>query len=113
MPKPCDCPRVHRTVGRENLTVVFGGSSAALQYPLGGEWYSHPALGECKEGKPLGTDGCSWKGTVTKAINATCLYGLIDAEVESLAPACFSGCPQGTTNRSAPCYLRCFENVTL
>lgn len=37
----------------------------------------------------------------------------IDAEVESLAPACFSGCPQGTANRSAPCYLRCFENVTL
>ena len=47
---PVAGPRVHKAVGRENLTVVFESTPQAKQYPTGGIWYSHPAGGECAAG---------------------------------------------------------------
>jgi hypothetical protein len=112
IPKPCDCARVHKTVGRENLTVVFTGENAA-QYPVGGEWFSAPANGECVPPHTVGDgSGCTWSGKVTKAVNASCMYQMIDAAVEQMAPKCFQNCPQ-PKNKTSNCYLGCFANVTL
>jgi hypothetical protein len=40
-----------------------------------GEWYSHPEMGECKDGAFVGDgSGCSWRAIgIDKAINASCL----------------------------------------
>ena len=116
MPKACDCPRVHKTVGRENLTVVFGNPQTdpqAAQYPTGGEWYSHPTAGRCTGGHTVGDgSGCTWEGKVAKVIEAKCMYKLVDANIEAMGKACFDSCPQ-PSNRTSSCYLSCFSNVTL
>jgi len=112
-PKPCDCPRVHKTVGREDLSVVFAGSSMAKLYPLGGEWLSRPTKGMCTAGHHVGDgSGCTWEGAVNKIIQARCMYKLVDAFVESRAPNCFGKCAV-PLNKTGDCYLGCFANVTL
>ena len=42
-PPVCNCDRIYKSVGRENITVSEGpGYDQA-----GGLWFSHPKLGEC------------------------------------------------------------------
>jgi hypothetical protein len=61
----------------------------------GGEWYSHPAAGQCTGDQRIG-DGsnCTYRLIETsQTIKASCLYELFDTTVESYNPTCFSGCP--------------------
>lgn len=59
-------------VGRQNLSNTYGLGSAVA--PVGGDWFSTPAMGECADGAPLGTNGCTWKvHQTTKAIKAYCM----------------------------------------
>eukprot|EP00037_Helgoeca_nana_P013502 m.124234 g.124234 ORF g.124234 m.124234 type:complete len:426 (-) comp22069_c0_seq1:30-1307(-) len=110
VPPPCDCPRVHMTVGRENLTRTYGGNSGDVD-PVGGDWFSHPTGGQCAQGAPLGTAGCTWRVIDTKrVIKASCMYETVDAAVEKLGAACFNACPQ-PTNHTSTCYLGCFTKV--
>lgn len=89
-PPACNCSRVHKTVGRENLT----SSSGHGHYPAGGEWFSHPVEGECVDGHYVGDgSGCTWRVVGrNKIINATCMYKHLDQNVESYDPSCFSAC---------------------
>lgn len=108
-PPACNCTRVHQTVGRENLTSGSYGS----HYPAGGEWYSHPVEGECVDGHYVGDgSGCTWRVVKrNKVINATCMYGHIDKNVESHDPSCFSACPQ-PGNVTSNCYLKCYSDAS-
>jgi hypothetical protein len=81
---------------------------------LGGYWYSMTTGGgECKNGAPVGTDGCKWRLVETKAYkNATCVDTHSDAAVEIYGKACFDTCPR-PLNRTTDCYLNCYKNVLL
>ena len=113
-PKHCDCPRAQAQAGRENLTAVFSGSSAAAgaKYPVGGEWDSTPAAGECAPGHvPGDSSGCAWRLVeTTKIVNASCMYRTLDTAVEALTPACFAACAQ-PSNVTSACYLGCFNTA--
>ena len=113
-PTHCDCPRAQAQAGRENLTAVFSGASAGAlaKYPVGGEWYSTPAAGECAPGHAAGdSSGCAWRLVqTTKIINASCMYRTLEAAVEALAPACFAACPQ-PSNATSACFLSCFNTA--
>eukprot|EP00039_Didymoeca_costata_P001714 m.54494 g.54494 ORF g.54494 m.54494 type:complete len:381 (-) comp10931_c1_seq3:39-1181(-) len=103
----CDCDRVHRTVGKRNLT-----SSSYSHYVTGGEWYSHPEAGECKGNAKIGDGGCTWRVVAEKrVINATCMYKHIDETIEAHDPSCFQACPQ-PNNMTSTCYLECFSRAT-
>ena len=109
-PASCDCPRVHKTVGRENLTVTYQGMTS--MHPAGGVWFSHPEEGECKNGASLGTDGCTWRvAKRSQIINASCMYEHVDGAVEAKDPSCFSACPQ-PKNVTSNCYLKCYSDAT-
>jgi len=113
---PCECARVHQTVGRENLTAASGSSSQARAYhPAGGEWLSHPGAAECRPGAVLGTAGCAWRRVgAPVAVNATCVYDRIDANVEGFNKKCFDGCPTlpgGGYNRTGDCYSECYSKA--
>jgi len=110
--KPCDCERVFKAVGRENITEVFSGRWGS-NYPLGGEWYSHPTAGECTGEQRLGDDsGCTYRVLeTTRAINASCMYQVYDASIESYNPDCFASCPQ-PHNVTSTCYLGCYSKTT-
>jgi len=108
---PCNCSRVHKTVGKENLTVSLSGYKGS--HPAGGEWYSHPAAGQCLDGHYVGDgSGCTWRVVaMDRVINATCMYGHLDANVVNNDPSCFRGCPQ-PTNVTSDCYLQCYTKAT-
>ena len=110
-PPPCNCSRVHKTVGRENLTVTFAGFHS--MHPAGGVWFSHPAQGECKEGQYVGDgSGCSWRVVQTsKIIQAKCMYAHMDSNVENHDPSCFSSCAQ-PHNVTSDCYLSCYDKAS-
>lgn len=44
---------------------------------------------------------------IKKAINATCLYRHIDANIEAVGKACFGQCPADPTGMT-DCYLKCY-----
>lgn len=102
----CNCSRVHKTVGKENISLMHN-------YAAGGEWYSHPSDGECKNGHFVGDgSGCTWRHVqTTSAINASCLYDRVDAAVEAKDPSCFQQCPPH--NRSTDCYNTCYYKTIL
>ena len=53
-------------------------------------WYSTRAGAQCAPGKPLGTDGCSWRLIETKGYyNATCVDDWADAAIETHGKGCF------------------------
>lgn len=109
----CNCPRVQQTVGRENLTSSRPSSHSTNSYhAAGGEWYSHPAAGECGPGHHVGDgSGCAWRVVAqNKAINATCMYRRLDANVESHDSSCFAGCAQ-PHNVTSTCYLKCYSDA--
>lgn len=79
--------------------------------PAGGSWFSYGNMGQCKDGTDLGTDGCTWIAkTITKAINATCLYKHIDDNIEAANATCFKACPPDPT-RMSDCYLECYNTA--
>ena len=81
-------------------------------HPAGGEWYSHPAAGECAAGKPLGHNNCTWRMVQRQAaINASCMYERIDSAVVATGPSCFHACPQ-PNNVTSDCYLKCYYETT-
>lgn len=49
---------------------------------------------------------------IKKAINATCLYRHIDANIEAAGKACFDQCPPDPT-RMSDCYLKCYCTADL
>jgi hypothetical protein len=114
--KPCNCSRVHTTVGRQNLSTAYGpshggGGKYGPSYK-GGLWYSNPAAGQCKEGEAVGDNGCTWRVVgIQKAMNATCMYNNIDAYVEVSDATCFGACPQ-PKNVTSECYLKCYSDAT-
>lgn len=106
----CECPRVHKAVGLEDLELAYHGQTS--MHPAGGLWYSHPKLGQCAKGEVLGTNGCTWRVIeLSRAINATCMYKQIDRVVEKANEACFNACPQ-PTNETSTCYLKCYSDST-
>lgn len=69
--------------------------------------------GECKDGAPVGTDGCTWRMIEAKSYkNATCVDSYADAAVEQYGKVCFDTCPQ-PLKRNTDCYLDCYRNVLL
>lgn len=108
---PCECNRVHKTVGRENLEQRFGSHGASM-HPAGGQWFSHPTAGQCTgDQRPGDGSGCTWRivGS-TKSIAASCLYGHLDANVEARDPGCFTKCPL-PKNITSDCYLECYSQA--
>jgi hypothetical protein len=69
-----------------------------------GEWYSHPAAGECTGTARVGDgSGCTWRVVATsRAINASCMYAHLDANVEAKDPVA-----RPTVGVSRPQLLRC------
>lgn len=110
-PPACNCTRVHKTIGRENLTVAFG--SYASMHPAGGEWYSHPSLGQCVDGHYVGDgSGCTWRVVErSRVIKASCIYARLYTNVEGHDPACFAACPQ-PNNVTSDCFLSCYSKAT-
>jgi hypothetical protein len=107
----CNCTRVHQTVGKENLSVAFSGYNS--MHPAGGLWYSHPSLGECKHSQRIGDgSGCTWRVVQReRVVNASCVYGHLDANVEAHDKSCFTACPQ-PQNVTSDCYLGCYSRAT-
>merc|ERR1712113_711700 len=60
-------PHVGRS-GGQSLNGTQCGPAANV-----GLWYSFPAVGECKPGTKVGTDGCTWKATWQKTLAGDCL----------------------------------------
>lgn len=109
IPKPCNCDRVFKTVGRENVLDAYGVSPYSR---AGGVWQSFPRRGECAPDQNIGDEGCTFKLLeTTRAINATCLYELVDGAVYSYNETCFMGCPD-PTNTTTDCYLNCYAQTT-
>ena len=77
----CDCERVYKTVGRENIINAYGKGNPINR--AGGYWYSHPAKGECTGDQRIGDgSGCTYRlQGISKAIHAPCLYQLMDKDV--------------------------------
>jgi hypothetical protein len=90
-----------------------GGSWYGVGH-LGGFWYSMTNDGgECKDGAPVGTNGCTWRLVETKSYkNATCVDTHADKAVEVYGKVCFDACPQ-PLNRATDCYLDCYRNTLL
>ena len=65
-------------------------------HPAGGEWYSHPVAGKCTGDQRVGDgSGCTWRVVaINKILNASCMYGNIDGNVEQHNEDCFSACSQ-------------------
>ena len=110
--KTCECPRVHQTAGRRNLTA----SGTSSMHPAGGEWYSHPHQGQCAPGRSVVDGGCSWRVVgAPRAVNASCVYDRIDSAVEATSQDCFAKCPTvpgGGLNRTSDCYSECYSHAT-
>jgi hypothetical protein len=107
IPKPCDCERVHKSVGLEYLYQAYGKSQYSLD---GGYWQSFPGEGQCESDDTTG-DGCSYKFMgIKKAINATCMYATINNDISALNSTCFDKCPQ-PKNVTSTCYLQCFSET--
>ena len=70
-----------------------------------GHWFSTPQRGQCPEGAPLGTGGCTWRMVETvKYANASCIDGKIDQYVETRGAPCFARCAK-PLNRTSECYM--------
>lgn len=53
---PCNCSQAETEFGLQNVGAVN------LSYPPGvGTWFSTPKGGQCPEGQPIGTKGCTWR----------------------------------------------------
>ena len=96
-----------------------GGGGNSLRF---GDWYSHPAMGECTGGHALGDgSGCSWRAVgMPLAINASCMYAQIDTHIERQDPSCFSACPTPSApskdnpwmdRKMTDCYLECYSRA--
>ena len=81
-------------------------------HPAGGEWYSHPVAGKCTGDQRVGDgSGCTWRVVaINKILNASCMYGNIDGNVEQHNEDCFSACSQ-PHNVTSDCYLRCYNEA--
>lgn len=91
----------------------WGGSWGSAG-DVGGRWYSTPISAECKNGAPLGTDGCSWRVVNEVYKNARCVDRLLDGAVELYGKVCFDTCEQ-PLNRTvvSDCYLFCYRNTLI
>ena len=108
IPKVCDCDRVKKSVGIQNLRQTLGSDG---NFDLaGGNWQSFPEKAECTGiNTPGDYSGCSYKLMDTvKAINATCLYTTVDEAMYSYNSTCFDNCPD-KFNVTSPCVLECFS----
>lgn len=64
-----------KLVGRESA-IGMGKGAYQGQCSLNdvvGSWYSIPAEGECAEGAPIGSDGCTWSGKALRSVGAGCI----------------------------------------
>jgi len=79
-----------------------------------GYWYSMTTGGgECENGVPLGTNGCTWHVVEEKAYkNASCVDAHVDMSIEAYGKICFDTCPH-PLNRTTDCYLDCYRNVIM
>lgn len=63
-------------VGRESAEAFGSGALAGQCTPNldVGSWYSLPAKGQCPEGQPLGTNGCTWANARRlRTVNVSCV----------------------------------------
>lgn len=86
----CNCTRVHKTIGREDLESAMGGHSSS-HHPAGGFWFSHPEQGRCTGDQRVGDgSGCTWRVVErVRAVKASCMYKRLDERVEAEDPNCF------------------------
>ena len=76
---------------------------------IGGEWYSHPAAGNC-DTHPT---NCSWSIAETKKIvNESCINDGMFGLAEKHGADCLDGCAK-PYNTSADCYLTCIFDAVL
>ena len=76
-------------------------------------WYSTTKDGQCPEGAPLGTNGCSWRLVEeVKYANATCVDSKADEAIEAHGKTCFDKCPR-PLNKATDCYLNCYRNTLM
>lgn len=76
-------------------------------------WYSTTKDAQCPEGKPLGTNGCSWRLVATVGYkNASCIDSWADRAVESHGRRCFQKCPH-PLDKNTNCYLDCYRNTLM
>lgn len=112
-------PDTHRIA---SVAKTGGGGGGGGGYVHFGEWYSHPAMGECTGSHYVGDgSGCTWRAVgIQKAINASCMYAKIDKNIEDQDKPCFSQCapPTGPTPdnpwadpKMTDCYLECYANA--
>lgn len=109
-------------VGARRHHSRFGGSNWFGIVSLGGcespngcsnVWYSTTSASQCPPGKPLGTNGCSWRLVeTTKYANATCVDAKADAAIEKHGAVCFDDCPV-PLNKTTDCYLDCYRNTLM
>lgn len=53
---PCNCSQAETEYGLNNV------GATTLSFPPGiGTWFSTPKGGQCPEGQPIGTEGCTWR----------------------------------------------------
>eukprot|EP00041_Stephanoeca_diplocostata_P012250 m.205354 g.205354 ORF g.205354 m.205354 type:complete len:381 (+) comp18873_c0_seq3:92-1234(+) len=106
----CNCRRAFETVGREDIDVAL--KYLPGQHPAGGEWYSHPERGRCKNGQQLGDNNCTWRVvSVNKIIRAACMYQHLDGNVIKNDQSCFDKCEK-PYNVTSNCYLKCYSEST-
>ena len=134
---PYDCTE-RTTVGRENITALFGkfgqcGWETYIRAPwlcwslgivlkTGGMWYSTPRAGWC-DAPGANPKLCTWSAKVEKVVNKTCSDATIYSAVESYAASsegdeCFARrCGGGTgahfRNTSSICWIYCFYATIL
>lgn len=106
----CDTTkRDQRAVGRERRLASFNQSNLSIAWRnLGGNWYSTPVAGQCPAGKPVGTNGCTWRVLEDFYKSAPCVNGKVADTVEAHVPECFNACPQ-PSNHTTPCYYGCYK----
>ena len=115
LPAAGSASRTH--VGRAPVFLPYVGMTLApcdgcVSIPAGFN-YAFPKDGKCREGAPLGTDGCTWRLIEEKKYaNATCVDEKADAAVELHGKTCFDQCPH-PLNRNTDCYLDCYRNTLM
>lgn len=67
---------VGRTAAKHALaSLPFGGRCNVTALASTGIWWSWPEAGECADGEPVGTDGCTWSSKISKVVNYDCAMG--------------------------------------
>lgn len=64
-----------KSVGRESALGLGKGAVQGQCSPNQdvGSWFSMPAEGECRDGAPIGSEGCTWSAKPIRSVSASCI----------------------------------------